>query len=447
MLCDLVIRGGEVITPAGTIYADIAIDGEQIVEIGPELPGGRNEINAFRKTVLPGVIDVHLHFNEPGRTDWEGGETGSHALAAGGGAVFFDMPLNSSPCTVNAAAFDAKRAALEASSITDFGLWGGLIPGNIGDMAELAERGVVGFKAFMCDSGLPEFPYAADQTLYEGMREAARLGLPVAVHAESEEITRDLTEQMKNAGRFDVEAFLESRPIEAEVEAITRAGRMARETGCKLHVVHISSAQGVEAALEAREQGADISLETCPHYLLFWDRDMERLAGLAKCTPPLRAGSEKEKLYSAMFFGKIDIVASDHSPCPPLMKLRESFFDIWGGISGVQWIISALAELRLYPHQIAETTAQNPARRFGLAGRGGIAVGASADLAILDFHAKFTVQEKNALHRHRMSPYTGEQLQGIVQATIRRGEVIYSGGTITARTRGKFIRPERTTNA
>jgi allantoinase len=248
---------------------------------------------------------------------------------------------------------------------------------------------------------------------------------------------------MQNEGRTDVAAYLESRPVAAEVEAITRSGRMARETGCKLHVVHISSAQGVEAALEARAQGADISLETCPHYLLFWDDDMERIGALAKCAPPFREDSEKQALYSALFFGKIDIVASDHSPCPPLMKLRENFFEVWGGIAGVQWTLPTLIELRYHAPRIAYVTAEYPARRFGLAGRGGIEVGASADLAILDFEAKFTVREKDALHRHRISPYTGEELQGIVRSTVRRGEVIYSEGAITARTKGKFIRPER----
>src|ERR1700685_1724636 len=201
---DLVVRGDA---------EDIAIEDGKIVAIGPELPGGANEIDAGGLHIFPGLIDVHLHFNEPGRTEWEGAATGSRALAAGGGTLFFDMPLNSTPCTVNAEAFDRKRSALAASSITDFALWGGLIPGNVPEMAELADRGVVGFKAFLCDSGLPEFPRADDLTLYEGMREAARFGLPVAVHAESEEIVKRLSRRMVNAGRQDIAAFLESRPV------------------------------------------------------------------------------------------------------------------------------------------------------------------------------------------------------------------------------------------
>src|SRR5580704_2169010 len=201
-MADTVVRGDTL---------DIAIEDGKIAAIGPELPSAAEEIDAHGLQIFPGLIDVHLHFNEPGRTNWEGAATGSSALAAGGGTLFFDMPLNSTPCTVDAAAFDQKRAALEASSITDFGLWGGLIPGNIPQMAELADRGVVGFKAFLCDSGLPEFPRADDLTLFEGLREAARLGLPVAVHAESQELTQGLARKIAPEERGSVRAFLASR--------------------------------------------------------------------------------------------------------------------------------------------------------------------------------------------------------------------------------------------
>ena len=213
---DLVVRGGKI----GDALADVAVDDQLIAAVGPELGGGRREIDARGLTLLPGMIDIHLHFNEPGRADWEGAATGSRALAAGGGTLFFDMPLNSSPCTVGAAEFAAKKAALVESSVTDFALWGGIIPGNRDAMAELADLGVVGFKAFLCDSGLGEFPRADDLTLYEAMREAGRLGLPVAVHAESEEIASGLARRVRGQGRHDIRAFLESRPVIAEVEAI-----------------------------------------------------------------------------------------------------------------------------------------------------------------------------------------------------------------------------------
>ena len=428
---DLVIRGGAA--------PDIAVEGEFIAAVGRDLPGGKGEIDATKLAILPGIIDAHVHFNEPGRADWEGAQTGSRALAAGGGTLFVDMPLNSAPCTVNAHHFDAKRAALEAVSLTDFALWGGIVPGNLYDMEELAQRGVVGFKAFMCDSGLAEFPRADDATLYLGMVEAARLKLPVAVHAESEEITKRLANQFIAEGRHDIPAFLESRPVAAEVEAIRRAGAFAREAGCRLHVVHISSGSGVAAALEARQLGADISIETCPHYLFFSEEDLLRIGAIAKCAPPLRNAEEREGLRHAARHGEIDIIGSDHSPCPPEMKDRESFFEIWGGIAGVQSTIPALLEIGLSPERIAVTTATNPARRFNLKHRGRLEPGNYADIALVDLNATTQVSKTSLFHRHRTSPYAGFTLKGAVTRTIRRGETIYSDGVITSQSRGLFV--------
>lgn len=228
---DVVIRGGHIVTPEGVTEADIAIEDGRFCEIGRELPGCPDEIDARGLTVFPGLIDVHLHFNEPGRTEWEGISTGSRSLAAGGGTLFFDMPLNSSPCTLHGESFDLKRRAMEQLSITDFGLWGGLVPGNLKELDELAGRGVIGFKAFLSDSGLPEFPRADDLTLYEGMRVAARHDLPVAVHAESEELTKGLSTRIRQAGGTGVRDYLNSRPVIAELEAIQRAALLAREAG------------------------------------------------------------------------------------------------------------------------------------------------------------------------------------------------------------------------
>src|SRR5580658_10138397 len=386
-MSDLVIRGGSIVTPRGIVDADIAIEGEHIAAVERNLPAGKREIDASGLAILPGLIDIHLHFNEPGRTDWEGAASGSRALAAGGGTLFFDMPLNSSPCTTNAQHFDQKRAALESASITDFALWGGLIPGNISELAGLADRGVVGFKAFLCDSGLPEFPRADDLTLYEGMTESARLGLPVAVHAESEEITKRLSKRIAEAGRHDIAAFLESRPVIAEVEAISRAGLLARETGCKLHIVHISSGKGVAAALEARSLGTDISIETCPHYLLFTEDDLLRIGAIAKCAPPLRSRSERDALWASVLREEVDMIGSDHSPCPPAMKQRDNFFEIWGGIAGVQWTLPTLIDKGLAPERIVTLTATNAAARFNIPGRGAIEPGNHADLTLIDLNA------------------------------------------------------------
>jgi len=440
-LLNMVVRGGRLVTPAGIIDADLAIEGELIAEISPDAPPAKHEIDARGLTILPGLIDVHLHFNEPGRTEWEGAATGSRALAAGGGTLFFDMPLNSSPCTVGPREFDLKRAALEAASITDFALWGGIVPGNAAALADLAERGAIGFKAFLCDSGLPEFPRADDLTLYEALREAARLNLPVAVHAESEEITKALSRRMLESGRHDIPAFLESRPVIAEVEAIQRAGLLARETGCKLHVVHISSGRGVAAALEARALGADISIETCPHYLLFTEDDLLRIGALAKCTPPLRTRGESDALFRSVLRGEVDIVASDHSPCPPEMKQNASFFGIWGGIAGVQWTRAALIEKGLDLSAIASLTAANGAHRFNIANKGTIEVGKHADLALVDCAATQTVREEALFQRHRVTPYMDLELRGVTRCTIRRGEVIYADDAIPAITPGAFVRP------
>jgi allantoinase len=440
---DLVIRGGDVVTSAGVMRADIAIEGEYISAVGPELPGGAEEFDANGLTMLPGLIDVHVHLNEPGRAEWEGARTGSSALAAGGGTMFIDMPLNSSPCTTDAGAFDAKRSALEAASITDFGLYGGIIPGNADSLAEMAERGAMGFKAFMCDSGLAEFPRADDETLYSGMQQAARLGLPVLVHAENEEATKSITQRLIRAGQTDIRAFLASRPVAAEVEAIQRAGRMARETGCSLHVVHVSSGSGVAAALEARAAGADISIETCPHYLFFTGEDMLRIGAAAKCAPPLRGAHEREGLRKALSHGDVDIVGSDHSPCSPELKDRASFFEIWGGIAGIQSTLPVLLTLGLPIDRIAAVTAGNGARRFRIPEKGSIGVGFHADLALVDLNAKTDVRAERLLQKHRCSPYIGESLRGAIRATWRRGERICSDGEITATTPGRFVRPTK----
>jgi allantoinase len=415
------------------------------VAVGPELPGAAEEIDARGLHVFPGLIDVHLHFNQPGRTDWEGAATGSRALAAGGGTLFFDMPLNSTPCTVNAGAFDLKRAALDQSSIADFGLWGGLIPGNLPQMAELAERGVVGFKAFLCDSGLPEFPRADDLTLFDGLREAARLGLPVAVHAESQEITHGLARRIAPQDRGTVRAFLASRPVIAELEAIQRAILLAREAGAKLHIVHVSSGRGVALAAEARAKGVDVSIETCPHYLFFTEEDVERLGAIAKCAPPLRAASERDALWSQLLAEAVDIVASDHSPAPPDMKTGD-FGRAWGGIAGVQSTLSVLLDRghharKLTLERISSLIAAEPARRFRIQGKGAVAVGMDADLALVDISQSVPLRAENLKQRYPLSPYLGSILRGCVVRTIRRGETIFASGEIVARTGGKFVRP------
>ena len=440
---DIVVRGGIVVHAERRVKADIRIADGRIAAIEPDLPGAAEEIDARGLHVLPGLLDVHLHFNEPGRTDWEGAETGSHALAAGGGTLFFDMPLNSTPCTVTAEAVDRKREALEAASITDFGIWGGLVPGSVPRMPEMAERGVIGFKAFMCDSGLPEFPYSDEGTLRDGMSEAARLNLPVAVHAESEQMTRALTAEMRGSSARD---FLRSRPVASEIEAIGRAIEIAEATGAKLHVVHVSCGTGIAKIAEARARGVDVSAETCPHYLFFTEQDVERLGVVAKCAPPLRGAVEHAQLWSQLLSGRIDIVASDHSPSPPSLKMDGDFRTSWGGIAGVQSTLAVLMERgmdgRRVPFElIASLVAANPAARFRIPAKGALAAGYDADLMLLDPSRPYTLTSARLLQKHKMSPYVRFEFTGEVVRTIRRGETIFQDGKVVATTKGRFVRP------
>ncbi|MBI2690238.1 MAG: allantoinase AllB [Acidobacteria bacterium] len=442
---DLLIRNGSVVTASGMVNADIAIEDGAISAIGTELYAPGEEIDATGLTILPGLIDIHVHFNEPGRTEWEGAATGSRALAAGGGVLYFDMPLNSSPCTISAVDFDAKRAALEAASTTDFAMWGGLVPGRVRQMAELAERGVIGFKAFLCNSGLAEFPAADDDTLYQGMREAARLGLPVAVHAENDAITGGLARHAQAEGRTGARDYLASRPIAAEVEAIERAGRIARETGAKLHIVHVSCGSSVAAALESRAQGTDISIETCAHYLHFTEDDMVRIGAAAKCAPPLRSAAERESLWDRLTRGDIDAVASDHSPAPPEMKTGGDFFAIWGGIAGVQFTLAVLLQRADLPvERIALLTSAFAARRFQLPNRGEIAVGHDADLALINLNESISVDAASLFQRHKITPYLGQSFRGCVRRTILRGRTIFHDGQHFPGA-GRLIRPAQRT--
>ncbi len=430
------------VAPEGEHLADIYIEGEHIVEIAPGMSRpAKDEIDARGLYVLPGAIDVHLHFNEPGRTEWEGAATGSCALAAGGGTLFFDMPLNSTPCTVSASEVDRKRVALEDASITDFCLWGGLIPESVTRMAEMASAGVVGFKAFMCDSGLPEFPRADERTLLEGMKEAATLGLPVAVHAESDEIIRGLSRALTGRGARD---FLASRPVVAECEAVDRALAFAKDTGVKLHIVHVSSGAAVALAAEARATGVDVSIETCPHYLFFTEQDVERLGVIAKCAPPLRP--DFEDLWGAVASGQVDIIASDHSPTEPSMKKEGDFRASWGGIAGVQSTLAVLLDRgyharKLPLERIVSLVASKPAERFQISRKGSLRVGYDADLMLVDPHRSFTLRANHLQQRHKMSPYIGSSFRGTVRRTIRRGKTIFADGRITSTTRGKFIQP------
>ena len=406
----MIVRGGSVVMPTGVVEADVEIVDGVIAAVGPGLDG--DGIDARGLHVFPGGLDPHVHFNEPGRTHWEGLATGSAALAAGGYTAFFDMPLNSTPPTVDGAGFDAKLAAARERSCVDFGLWGGLVPGNLDRLEELAERGVIGLKAFMSNSGIEDFQHADDATLYDGMAEAARLGLLVAVHAENDA----LTARCEGSGARD---FMASRPVIAELEAIARAIAFAADTGCRLHIVHVSSGRGVVLVTEARLRGVDVTCETCPHYLVLTPDDVEALGAVAKCAPPVRVAAEQERLWEQVRGGAVHFVTSDHSPSSPELKAG-AFVDAWGGISGCQSTLELLLG-ELGPQAIARLTSTGAAERFGIARKGRIEPGADADLALVDLSAPYTLRAEDLAYRHPVSPYVGRRLRGRVVRTLLRG--------------------------
>lgn len=454
-LYDLIIRDGTPVLPGEPAVPaagprDIAVAEGRITAVEPEIGGtAREEIRAPGLHIFPGVVDAHVHFNEPGRTEWEGIATGSRALAAGGVTTFFDMPLNAHPPTLDGASFDLKLAAASVSSYVDFGLWGGLVPGNLDRLDELAGRGVIGFKAFMSNSGIADFQAVDDLTLYEGMARAAKLGLLVAAHAENDTLTGLLARRAIREGRTSARDYLASRPVVAELEAIQRAILFAGETGCKLHIVHVSTGRGVALVAEARTRGVDLSCETCPHYLVLAEDDLERLGAVAKCAPPLRPQAEQEALWQCLLDGSLPMVASDHSPAPPEMKVGPSYFDIWGGISGCQSTLQLLlteghGQRGLPLATIASITAGYAAGRFGIAPRKGrIAVGADADLALVDLRGSAILQADDLFYRHKHSPYVGRRLQGRVCRTLVRGRTVFCNGQIVSPPVGALITPQR----
>jgi allantoinase len=446
-LYDLIIRNGTLVTSTNISRADLAVADERIVSIAPALGGtSRQEIDALGLHVFPGVIDAHVHFNEPGRSDWEGFTTGTRALAAGGTTTFFDMPLNAHPPTIDAASFDLKLAAAQGASFVDFAFWGGLVPGNLEHLDELAERGAVGYKAFMSNSGIDDFPAVDDLTLYEGMARAARLGKIVAVHAENEQITSSLARRALAEGRTGIRDYLASRPVVAELEAIERAILFTSETGCALHIVHVSSGRGIRLVTAARERGVDVSCETCPHYLVLTEDDVEELGAVAKCAPPLRSTTEQEALWQQVFAGNVPMVASDHSPAPASMKTDANFFKVWGGISGCQSLLQLLLtygykKRRLPLTTIAAITTENVARRFDLLpGKGRLAIGTDADVVLVDLEQSEVLQAADLFYRHPHSPYVGRMLHGRVVRTLVRGRTVFWERKVVAEAGGRLIR-------
>jgi allantoinase len=446
-LSDLVIRGGQVVTPAGVARADVAISDGVISAIGSNLPSAPDEIDATGLHVLPGGIDSHVHFNEPGHTDWETIGNGSSALAAGGYSAFVDMPLNSLPVTIDGESFDEKLKAASGSSILDFGLWGGLVPGNLDRLEDLHTRGVLGFKAFMCASGLDEFPACDERTLRDGMRRVAALGSILLLHAEDAEVVDTLSREAVAHGMTRASDFIRSRPANAELEAISRAISLAEETGCAIHIVHVSTAQGMRWIREAQATGVDVSGETCPHYLLYTQEDIERLAGLGKCAPPFRTSEDREGLWALLAEGSLSIVVSDHSPSSPDLKRGDDFFKLWGGISGCQSTRQLLLEgghrRAIDVTVIAAATATNVARRFRLGDKGQVDVGFDADLWIADLTHESVVRREDLLYKNPLSAHEGQAIRGRTVRTLVRGETVFADGRVVSKPAGRLLRAAR----
>ncbi len=448
---DLAVRGATLVTPKGLVEADLVVTDGTIAAVGANLSGSAaREVDVAGALVLPGIIDAHVHFNEPGRTEWEGLGTGPAALAHGGGTTFVDMPLNSSPPTLDARRVEEKRRLAEGKSVLDFALWGGLTPVNLDRLDELAEAGVVGFKAFMSGSGIEEFRRADLSTLRAGMAVAARHRLPVAVHAEDEEETSQRAAAARAAGRTSWRDYLASRPVSAEVKAIEEALALAGETGCALHVVHVSSAAGVAAARRAKGNGVNVSVETCPHYLLLNAEDVGALGAPAKCAPPLRTAADVGALWEAVIGGEVDTLGSDHSPSPPDLKRADDFFAVWGGIAGCQHGFPLFLEaihgrcgmdgITLF----ARLTAENVAARFGLGPRkGGLVSGADADFVVVRFGEPSPVRADDLRYRHRLSPYVGRSCGAHLEAVYASGIQVAPLGPGTPLPRhGRWLRPE-----
>ena len=458
MRADLAIRGATVISD-GAHARDILIrDGVVIALVEPGASTADVEIDASGLFALPGIVDAHVHFNDPGRADWEGWAHGSRAAAAGGVTTVIDMPLNSLPPVTDGAAFDLKRAAGERSSIVDFALWGGLVGTDPRPLRELAARGAVGVKAFLCDSGVPEFPALADHDLAAAISAATSAGLLVALHAEDETLVREATARVRASGRLDPGAWLASRPPLGEIRAVARLCAAAKGTGARIHVVHLSAADALGAIGVARADGTDITVETCPHYLVFDDADVLVQGPLLKCAPPIREGANREALWDAVSGGRIDLIASDHSPCPKEAKTRgkDDIFAAWGGVAGVQSLLPATfteavrrARGVLDPHAIAGFVAwrlaARPADRFRLSPRKGrIARGSDADIVLFDPTREWSLDPAAVQTRSGLTPYAGRSFTGAVVRTLVRGTTVYVDGKFPARPgHGRFVAAAR----
>jgi allantoinase len=430
------------VTPQGVRAAAIRIRSGRIASVQP--PGPTDDarvIDVGDAVVMPGLVDTHVHINEPGRAEWEGFETATRAAAAGGVTTLLDMPLNSIPPTTTVEGFHAKASSAAGRCRVPVGFWGGAVPGNAEELDRLAASGVFGFKSFLVDSGVPEFERLGRDGLLAAMEACARLVRPLLVHAEDP--SRIVTAW---SGRLDAYAsYLATRPAAAEDAAVSLVIELCRRTGARVHVLHVSSAAAAEALGQARKEGLPMSAETCPHYLTFAAEEIPEGATEYKCAPPIRQRANRERLWQALRDGALDLVVSDHSPAPAALKLRDSgdFRRAWGGIASLELSLPAVwteASSRGFSFaDVARWMCSGPARLAGLSRTGSIAPGFDADLVVWRPEARRRVDPASLQQRHKLTPYAGRELLGTVEATYLRGEKIFDHGDFVGEPSGEVL--------
>ncbi len=438
---ELVVRAASALVAGAFRPVELGITGGRIVAVSDAPLGGDEVVTiAADEVLIPGIVDTHVHVNEPGRTEWEGFASATRAAAAGGVTTIVDMPLNSIPATTTVAALDAKRALAAQKSIIDVGFWGGAVPENLGELRPLHEAGVFGFKAFLAPSGVDEFGHLDAEQLERALDEVVELGSVLIVHAEDPEVLDAHT----NDGGTSYHAFVESRPDEAETTAIERVIAGVRRTGARAHILHLSSAAALPTLRAARAEGLPITVETCPHYLTISEEQIPDGATRFKCCPPIRDDANRDALWQALIDGDIDIVVTDHSPATAELKTRGGgdFALAWGGIAGLQLGLPAVwteAARRGIPlERVLGWMSQGPADLVGLSHKGRIAVGADADLVAFAPTQRFTVRAEALLHKNPVSAYDGRELLGVVRRTWVRG--VTASTAVDAATTGSLLR-------